>query len=158
DRRTALPIDAGRCRGRRGGLGCREALDLRRALRSYDRARGGRGGDLRGRRGGPPPRPRDREPRHRRGRPHAGEQADQATLGVIHPAKRKHLALLVVLVVTLVAQPLLASIGTETVEVGTVAVLAVYILVFCLLFNPGWQRRGALVLFVPTGIGRVILY
>ncbi len=74
------------------------------------------------------------------------------------PVERKHLVLLVALVVTLVAQPLLASIGTETVELDTAAVLGVYVLVLSLLFSPGWERRGALLLFLPAGIGRTVLY
>ncbi|HXJ37616.1 MAG TPA: hypothetical protein VMS22_26610 [Candidatus Eisenbacteria bacterium] len=74
------------------------------------------------------------------------------------PTERKHLVLLVALVATLVAQPLLASIGTETVELGTAAVFGIYVLVFSLLFSPGWERRGVLLLFVPAGIGRAILY
>jgi len=77
---------------------------------------------------------------------------------VARPVERKHLVLLVALVVTLVAQPLLASIGTETVELDTAAVLGVYVLVLSLLFSPGWERRGALLLFLPAGIGRTVLY
>jgi voltage-gated potassium channel len=71
---------------------------------------------------------------------------------------RKHLALLVSIVVLLVAQPLL---GHKSVELGALfdaVVAAICLYVFLIVFAERWQRRTGLALFLPVLAGNCALY
>ena len=79
---------------------------------------------------------------------------------MIRPAgrTRKHLALLVAIVVLLVAQPLL---GHKSVELGAffdAVVAAICLYVFVIVFEERWQRRTGVALFLPVLAANCALY
>jgi hypothetical protein len=68
---------------------------------------------------------------------------------------RKHLVLLVALVGMLVAQPALVHRSAMVVDLSRSAFGLMYIYVFFIVFDPGWERRVASVLFLPVVMSAV---
>jgi len=65
-------------------------------------------------------------------------------------SSRKHLVLLLALIGTLMAQSMLVHSGRAVLEGARAALCVLYLYVFYIVFGRDWERRIALVLFLPV--------